>query len=66
MDTAKDYLQQQKDKFLQDFNGRMQALNKKIDDLQAEADKATPEMKAKIQTAINKLQGKTRCYKETI
>ena len=52
LDTAKDYLQQQKDKFLQDLDGRLQGLNKKIDELQAEAEKATPEMNPRwLQTA---------------
>jgi TolA-binding protein len=56
--TAKDYLQQQKNKFLQDLDGRLQGLNKKIDELQAEAEKATPEMKEKLQTSLNKLKEK--------
>ena len=66
MNTAKDYLQQQKDKFLQDFNGRLQVLEKKIDDLKAEADKATPEMKAKIQASIDKLQEKQGVIKKQL
>ncbi len=66
MDTAKDYLQQQKEKFLQDFNGRLQVLDKKIDELKAEADKATPEMKAKIQAVIDKLQEKQGVIKKQL
>ena len=66
MGTAKDYLQQQKDKFLQDFDGRLQRLNKKIDELQAEADKATPEMKAKLQAAVKNLQEKQGVIKKQL
>jgi hypothetical protein len=65
-DTAKDYLQQQKDKFLQDFDGRIKGLNKKIDELQAEADKATPELKEKLQTGLNKLQEKQGVIKKQL
>jgi uncharacterized phage infection (PIP) family protein YhgE len=65
-DTAKDYLQQQKDKFLQDFDGRIKGLNKKIDELQAEADKATPELKEKLQTGLKQLQEKQGVIKKQL
>ncbi len=64
--TAKDYFQQQKDKFLQDFDGRMKGLNKKIDELQAEADKATPELKAKLQDTVKQLQEKQGVIKKQL
>jgi hypothetical protein len=66
MNTAKDYLQQQKEKLLQDFSGRLQALDKKIDELKAEADKATPEMKAKLETAVKQLQEKEGVVKKQL
>jgi DNA anti-recombination protein RmuC len=66
MQTTKDYLQQQKEKYLQDFNGRLQALDKKIDNLKAEADKATPEMKQKIQAVIDQLQEKQQVIKKQL
>ena len=66
LDTAKDFLNQQKDKYLQEFDGRFQGLNKKIDDLQAEAEKATPELKAKLQDTVKQLQEKQGLLKKQL
>jgi hypothetical protein len=66
LDTAKDYLEQQKAKFLQDFDGRLQGLNKKIDELQAETEKATPELKAKLQDTVKQLQEKQGVIKKQL
>jgi hypothetical protein len=64
--TAKDYFNQQKDKFLQEFDGRFQGLNKKIDELQAEAEKATPELKAKLQDTVKQLKEKQGVIKKQL
>jgi TolA-binding protein len=66
LDTARDFLQQQKDKFLQDFDGRLQGFNKKIDELQKEMETATPEMQAKLKTALGKLKEKQEVIKKQL
>jgi hypothetical protein len=64
VDTAKEALQQQKDKFFQDYNDRLQGLNKKIVDLKAMMATATPEMKEKIQALLNQLDEKQNAIKK--
>ena len=55
LDTAKQFLQQQKDKFLQD-----------IEELQAKAEKAAPETKANLEAFIKNLQEKKAGIKKQL
>ena len=64
VDTAKAALQEQKNKFFQDYNDRLQGLNKKIDELKAMMATATPEMKEKIQALLNQLDEKQNAIKK--
>lgn len=64
--SAMDYFQQQKDKLLQEFDGRMQNLNKRIAELRDEAEKATPEMKAKLQATLKQLEEKQQAVKKQL
>ncbi len=58
LDTAKQFLQQQKDRFLQEANSRLQGLDQRIKELQEKAEQASPEVKDRLQGLISSLKEK--------
>ena len=53
---AKEMWQQQQDRFLQDYNARLQGLHGKIDELKAKLATAPPEMKEKLAAILKQME----------
>ncbi len=66
LDMTKDFFEEQKAKYFNDLQSKMQDFNQKLDELQARAEKATPEMKSKLQNLVQQLQQKQEVAKKQL
>ncbi len=66
LEMAKDFLNQQKNQFFKDTQEQLANLQKKIDELQTQAEKAAPDLKAKLAETVKNLRAKGEAVKKQL